>query len=497
MYSASADFLTKIKSKIRKITWSGTITTVGGSTYDFDDDPETLKGKIISGSITRSISSQSLAIGTAYASTFSMEIVLPGVSRYELYDGIVEIFCSIDGASDVIPMGIYTISEASQTLDHINIKAYDYMVDFDAVNFSASQNTVIQSPYDWLIEFCSVCGVTLGNTLAEIEAMPNGIRNTGFADAVASVSTYRDALSFIAAYLGGFAYIGRDGALYIGQYGSTANDTIAANFRFASELSDFKTTYDGLYATYKDGGVQEYVDNTNSGGIVLDLGTNPFLQINNQTNRLAALQEIIDAWDSIYYVPFSVEMPLVPIYDPGDVLKFTGNQASTYDLGAITEITYNIGGSMSVKCSGDNPILYGSQDRFSKTLGGLEKEYSNGQETGDKPFWLLSTTNTSVLTVGSSEVQIAEIEYNQKTYGQNVEMILTIDAQISATATVNIRVVVDDDASLEMSVTEEKSLSGERTFHCSNPQLIYGEGIHACKVYMTVTDNPVLVGDLY
>lgn len=497
MYSASAQYKTAIKADTVNISWSGTITTVGGSTYDFDDDPSTLNGKIISGSITRSISSQSLNVGTAYASTLSLEIVLPGVSRYELYDGIVEIYCSIDGATDVIPMGIYTISEASQTLDHINVKAYDYMVDFDAVKFSPNMNTTIQSPFDWLMEICSACGVTLGSTLAEIEAMPNGIRNTGFADSVASVSSYRDLLSFIAAYLGGFAYIGRDGALYIGQYSSVASDTIPANFRYSSELSDFRTTYDGLYATYKDGGIQEYVDNTNSGGIVLDLGVNPFLQINNQTNRLAALQEIIDAWDGIYYVPFSVEMPLVPIYDPGDVLKFTGNQASTYDLGAITEITYNIGDKMSVKCSGDNPILYGAQDRLSKTLGGLEKEYSNGQETGDKPFWLLSTTNTSVLTVGSSEVQIAEIEYNQKTYGQNVEMILTIDAQISATATVNIRVVVDDDASLEMSVTEEKSLSGERTFHCSNPQLIYGEGIHACKVYMTVTDNPVLVGDLY
>ena len=497
MYSASADFLTKIKSKIRKITWSGTITTVGGTTYAFDDDADTSNGKIISGSITRAISSQSLNIGTAYASTLSLEIVLPGVSRYELYGGVVDISCEIDGATDVIPMGVYTISEATQTLDHINVKAYDNMLKFDDVAFSAASNTTIQSAFDWLTEMCSLAGVTLGNTAAEIEAMPNGIRKTGFADSVADVSTCRDVISYIAAFLGGFAYIDRSGELFIGSYGSTSSDTIAANFRYSSALSDFRTTFDGLYATYKDGGVQEYVDNTNTGGIVLDIGTNPFLQFSNQTNRLAALQEIIDLWNGVYYVPFDVEMPLVPIYDPGDVLTFTGNQASTYDLGAITEITYNIGGKMSVKCSGDNPILYGAQDRFSKVLGGVEKEYSNGQETGDKDFWLLSTTNTSVLSVGSTEVQIAEIEYDQKTYGQNIEMLLTIDAEISASATVNIRVVADDDASLEMSITEEKTFSGKRAFHCTNPQKIYGEGVHACKVYMTVTDNPITVGDLY
>ena len=75
-------------------------------------------------------------------------------------------------------------------------------------------------------------------------------------------------------------------------------------------------------------------------------------------------------------------------------------------------------------------------------------------------------------------------------------MILTLDCVLSATAEVNIRVVVDDDTDLQMSVTESKSMIGERVFHCSNPQKIYGEGTHACKVYMTVTDSPTLWSDL-
>ena len=496
MYSASADFLTKIKSNIRKITWSGTITTVGGSTYQFDDNPTTSDGKIISGSINRSISSQSLNIGTAYASTFSAEIVLSGVSRYELYDGVISISCSIDGALDVIPMGIYTISEASQTADHINIKAYDNMVKFDAVDFNASANTSVLSPFSWLSRICAACSVTLGNTQAQIEAMPNGQRRTGFADCVTDAKTWRDVLSYMSAYLGGFAYIGRDGKLYIGSYGSTSADTVPSRFRYTSDLSDFRTTYDGLYATYKDGGVQEYVSNTNSGGLVLDLGVNPFLQISNDNNRQDALQEIIDLWDGVYYVPYSSDMPLVPIYDPGDVLTFTDNQAGAYDLGAITTITYNIGGAMSVVCTGDNPILAEAQDRFTKTIAGLSSEYSNGQEVGDKEFWLLFNTLTEEMEVDSTETLVTEIEYEQKTFCQNIEMVLTLNATLSATATVDIRVCVDDDIDLQMEVTEEKSPIGKRVFHCSNPQKIYGEGTHACKVYMTVTDNPLLWSDL-
>jgi hypothetical protein len=188
---------------------------------------------------------------------------------------------------------------------------------------------------------------------------------------------------------------------------------------------------------------------------------------------------------------------MMPHYDPGDVLQFTNNQAAEYDYGAITELVYNIGKGTSATCCGDNPILAEAQDRFAKSIEGLSSSYNNSKKTGGTDFWILSTTNTSVLEVGSTEVQIAEIEYKQSTYGQSLEMILPVNANLSESATVNIRVVVDDDADLEMNITEEKSFAGKREFHCSNPQKVYGIGTHACKVYMTVTDNAINVGDLY
>ena len=491
MYSASADFLTKIKSNTRDITWNGTITTTGGVVYTFDDE-----NIINSGSITRMISQQSLRIGTVYAASLSIELILPGVSRYELYNGTIELECSIDGALDVIPMGSYTIGEALQASDHITLKAYDNMLLFDSVGFVPASHVDIQTPYNWLVEACTACGVTLGSTSAQISVMPNGSRKTGFADVVSDVKSWRDVLGYLATYLGGYAYIGRDGKLYIGQYGSTSADTVPSSFRYSSNLSDYRTTYDGINAIYKNDGVQEYTTNTNTGGLVLELGVNPFLQITDQTNRMDALQEIIDAWNGIYYVPFDSDMPLVPTYDPGDILTFTDNQASVYDIGAICEITYNIGGQMHIKCSGDNPRLASTQDRYTKIVSSVNENTNNGQQVGGKDFWLLMLTNEEQITVSSTEIQIAEIEYNQSTYGQRLEMILTIDATLSATAVVNIRVVVDDESDLQMNVTESKSMLGERVFHCSNPQMVYGVGVHSCKVYMTVTDSPLLWSDI-
>lgn len=489
MYSASATYLTKIKSNTRKLSWSGTITTVGGSTYSLTN------ASFVNGSIARSISSQSLNIGTAYASTFSAEIILAGVSRYELYDGVVEISSSVDGALDLIPMGKFTISEASQTSDHINIKAYDNMVKFDAVEFSATLITAIQTPFLWLSDACVACGVTLGNTEAQIEAMPNGRRKTGFADSVADAKTWRDVLSYITAYLGGYAYIGRDGKLYVGHYKAGSDDTVASNFRYSSILSDFRTTYDGLYATYKEGGLQEYISNSNSGGLVLDLGVNPFLQFTDEDNRHEALQEIIDMWDGVYYVPYSVNMPLVPIYDVGDVLTFTDKQAGAYDIGVITEITYSIDGKMSVKCTGDNPVLADAQDRFTKVLSGLSSEYSNGQEVGTKNFWLLHTHTIANNNIGNSKTLVAEIEFNQKTDVQRMGFMFDCDGTLSASAVVKVEMTVDDEVIWTEEYTDRK-LAGKIPFPHNMGQRITGKGTHTAKVYMTVTNSALLWSEL-
>ena len=486
MYSVSAAFLSAIKSNIRVFHWSGTINTPTPITLSDDD--------IIEGSIVRSIAGDSLEIGSVYSSQLTLKLGL-SISRYELYGCEISISCSLAGVADVIPMGTFIITEALQSVGEITITAFDSMVKFDDVTFSASANNSLKNPYNWLSQMCTACGVTLGNTKAEIEALPNGRRMTGFADCVTDVQTWRDVLGYLGAYLGGFAYIGRDNKLYIGTYGTTSVDTIPSSFRSSSELSDFRTTYDGLYAIYKNDGVQEYVSNTNSGGIVLDLATNPFLQITESTNREAALQEIIDAWDGIYYVPYSSDLPLMPHYDPADVLTFIDNQAGVYDYGAITEITYNIREAMNVICSGDNPRLAEAQDRFSKTIEGLSSEYSNGQEVGGKNFWLLHSENTESLTVGFTKTQVSEIEYNQTTDVQRLGFMFTCDGDLSATALIKVEITVDDELDNTFEVSQ-KYLNGRRHIPVTWGSHITGKGLHTAKVYMTVTDSPLTWGEL-
>ena len=488
MYRASADFNTLIKEKERTFTYSGTITTTGGATHDF------VGGDMRSGKLVRSICGDSIEIGTVYASEFDCELSL-SVNRYELYGGTITLNIKIEGASDVIPMGIFTIAEVNQTSDRLQIKAYDNMVKFDAISFSAGTENSVQSPYAWLSQACLACGVTLAMTSAQIEALPNGNRKIGFADVATDVDSWRDVLRYLSAYLGSYAYIGRDGELYLGQFGSISADTIPANFRYTSGLSDYRTTYDGLYATYKDGGVQEYIPNTNSGGIILDLGINPFLQISDTANRQAALHEIIDSFNGVYYVPYSSDIPMNPLYDCGDVLTFTGNQADAYDYGAITEIVLTIGNSMHITCAGDNPILAAAQDRFTKSVAGLSEGYNNGQEVGTKNFWLLDTHTIANNNISSTKTLVASIEFDQKTDVQRMGFMFDCDGTLSASAVVTVEITVDDEVVWTEEYTERK-LKGKRSFPHNMGQRITGKGTHIARVYMTVTDTALTWGEL-
>jgi len=499
MYPVSATFKDYIKRNTVSYSWSGTIVDKEGTSYEITN------ANIIKNSsrITKRCSTDQLSVGTTCAAELELNLYLD-VDRYKLYGGTSEISFILDEGIDAnenpvteeVPMGIFTISECNQSNGKLSIIAYDNMQKFDKVKFTASLNNEILTPFNWLSLICDECGVVLGNTSSQIAGMPNGNRPTGFADVVSDADTWRDVLGYMAAYLGGFAYIGRDGKLYIGQYHAVIVDTITASFRSFSNLSDFRTTYDGLYATYKDGGVQEYVSNNNSNGLVLDLGINPFLQFNDQTNRLAALQEIIDAWNGVYYVPYDSDMPLMPHYDLADVIQFTNNQAGEYDYGAITEIVYNLGSQISVNCCGDNPILAAAQDRFTKTVAGLSSSYNNGQEIGTKNFWLLHTENASAITVGSTKLQVAEIEFKQITDVQRLALVFTCELSLSTTAIIDLTLTVDDEEAYTFEVTEEKAMKGKRILNATKAFRITGKGTHIAKVYMKVTDNSLKWSDL-
>ena len=189
-------------------------------------------------------------------------------------------------------------------------------------------------------------------------------------------------------------------------------------------------------------------------------------------------------------------MPLIPIYDVGDVIQFYDNQSAQYDYGAITELTFTIGGTMTVKCSGENPLLMESYDKFSKTVEGVNDDYTNGQEVGTKEFWILHTTNTAELTVGSTKMQVAEIEWNQSVDVMRLGMMFSCECNLSKSSDIRLVLTVDDNNLYTYDVTKSKTRYGTEIVTADCGFTVHGKALHTAKAYLTVTDSALLWSDL-
>ena len=127
MYPVSNAFLTAVKDKTRKYYWTGRITTAAGTVYNFTQE-DIVKG---SGSITsQCCGNAEIELGTVYASELDISL-FSTIDRYTLEDAIVEMFYHLqlaDESYEMIPMGIFEVSEANRKVKTLEIKAYDYML---------------------------------------------------------------------------------------------------------------------------------------------------------------------------------------------------------------------------------------------------------------------------------------------------------------------------------------------------------------------------------
>ena len=443
MFPTPSEYET-IMAGARNIWYEGTITTVAGDTYTFDTS------NIVSGtgSVNRRITDgTSLAIGSVTAAQFDVKLFWTGIDRYELYDAKINVSCFVgkpetsyvsEKWSDVstkkwseltstkweqlqgaieFPIGEFFVNEVTQDATTVSITAYDALLRFD-VNYV--HTVANKTPYEWLDAWCYACGVKLGTTEAQIRSMPNGIRKLSCdVDSVSDISTYRDVLSYLCTVLCAVAVIGRDGLLYIQNYGTTAAKTFDQSQRYSSTLSDYVCYYTHMVSVYGET-IENYTNTSYSGaddGITLDIDVNPFLQIANETTRHAACQAILDKLAAVHYAPYEVSLPTRPELDIMDVVKWSGGQAGTQDFGAIMDITYNFDSPMSLECAGDNPKTI-KDNKYVKTI----KSVSRASKQNDDFSGLLANAYGMYRTEIEDPVLEGAYTYalhNEKTYEQS------------------------------------------------------------------------------
>ena len=153
MYPVSEAFLSAVQENTRRYYWTGKITTVSGTVYEFENK-DILKG---SGYITRSCCSNTeIELGSVYAAEMKITLFLD-VDRYSLEGAIVELFYSLeleDGTVETIPMGVFEVTEANRNIKTLELVGYDYMLRFDK---NASTDGSSGCPYDFLKLACDKC----------------------------------------------------------------------------------------------------------------------------------------------------------------------------------------------------------------------------------------------------------------------------------------------------------------------------------------------------
>ena len=516
MYAINRDvYDAMMESRNRTVAWHCTITLTTGDVLTLDNS------KIVSnvGEIRGQCSGNSdIAIGNAFASELTIQLINVYIDRYLLYDGELDLYARIsffgklnwqsavsytwnnlhtskwDNINGTVfydfPMGKFIIKEAMQTAGKIKITAYDFMIKFDVALPTMDKDA--KTPYAWLKTACTACGVTLGTSRHDLYYMPNGLRTVAFANSNKEVKTWRDVISQAVAVLGGNAMIGRDGSLVVRQYTNRTVDAITTGGRYRSEFSDYQSYYTGIYLSYREEAIQDYQTNAASAaedtGLAYDLGYNCFLQIDDTTTRRAMLKEIIDAQAGLVFSPFTVSAPFNPCYDIMDSLEFSGNQADpTRDIAPITSIIWRIGGKMDIACGGENPALQEAQSRESKAL-----ENMDSGSLGESLWMVMGNAPASATTISANTAtKVGEAMFYAKDDLSMLQIAYTAYYVLNKMALIEAEIFVD---STSVYKTKQNQLTDVNALTVTTGYELGGKESHTVQVYLTVKEATVDIG---
>ena len=433
MYNVSQAFITATNKPIQRHTIRG---YVGNTPFTAQD--------VVSKSfkITNQLCENSkVALGGVYTAkltlTFDTAFANATVTRGGWLGVVITPEIGITLADETVefvpaPSKEYIVNEAKWTEQGLSITAYDNLSKFDK---SLNYNQSTGKAFDFLTYACNECGVVLGMTEQECEALTNGSYVFGlYPDD--SVKTYRDLIAWLAQACTCFALIGRDGKLYLKSLPAPAEvDTINTGKRFTgASFSDFETFYTGISVVNIDSNTTSYYNVTPDNGLTMNLGSNPFLQYGTDEVKAQVRTAILNKLATFRATPFSATMLTNPAYDLGDCLKFVGGIAND-NYCVIMQYALDID-KLSVLGFGENPALMSAQSKTDKDISGLK-----GQNKENKITYY-TYSNVGDISIEDDPEQVcnirfATVEQTTVTLWQEYKLDVTLDdadtpAQITA-----------------------------------------------------------------
>lgn len=383
MYAVSAEYLEQLKSPVHRYRITGMI----GQTEFSDRD--ILQGSL---SVTNQASSgDDLIVGSVYIGCLRMTLLdIPVTDKMQI---TISEGLNVNGTFEDVPIGVFTVDEATRTEYGTDIVAYDNMTKFDK-NFG--YDTFTGKPYEILSMLCRDCSVTLGMTQADVQALTNGTQ-TLVLMTESDIKTYRDCLFWLAQSCASFATIDRQGRLVLRRYKATADDTVTNYHRFTGcRFSNFETRYSGLSCVDMATQKTKYYAMPDDRYLTYNLGSNPFLQ---QADKDVLRRNVLLGLQNIQYVPFEASVHAGAVYDLGDVICFSGGIADGTKLSCITNFEYTYKQTVKLAGVGKDPAQVNADSKTDKNLQGL----MNSIEAEKMQYYMFTNPHEVVVADGDTE----------------------------------------------------------------------------------------------
>lgn len=392
MYALSSE----AKKNIQSYTISGTVGDVA-----FNDT------NILRGSLkvnNRCSDSSTFRLGGVYIGQLNVTFIGLNIVRNDWIGK--EITFSVTIGENTIPVGTFYVDSAKHTKNLVAVTAYDAMIRLDKI-FGLDVGAYGQA-YDMLKFACDECGVDLGMSRSEIEALPNGTQPFVLEE-LGDIETWRDFVYWLAVSLCSFATIDRSGSLVLRTFHKNVDDTINPNVRYSiSGYGDEIITYTGAEVFIAEDSSVEYYPAAQDTGYTLNIGENPFMQ-GPKEQRSHYMENIVANLSEIEYNPCEVTIPFGIHYDLGDVLKFPSGQGSETNLFCIMAYSWTYYGEY--KITG----IAGQKQSKNKTDKNLQSLLNN---VGKNEFTSYEQRNLQPITIGDGETErllMARIASNKDT----------------------------------------------------------------------------------
>ena len=401
MYPVSSDYINKILStevRVRRI--KGTLDSVPFETRDILADSLKYNNQIAKGA--------DISLGGVFTGALELTFLKSfsdGITRGSWRGRKINLSIGLKLGENLwedVPIGVFEIDNAEHSEIGVSITAYDNMPKFDK---KLVINTSSGYPYDYLYYCCTRCGVTMGMTRAQVEALPNGDEYIGIYPEN-DMTSYRDMVSWVACTLGGYATINRTGALVIRTFSDTANLTVNKIQRAkGGSWCDFITTYTGVSVVNMEDDTVRYYGASIDDGLTMKLGSNPFMQFGTDETKERMANAIIGSLSAFQYTPFKCSSFIDPAIDLGDIINYTQGLAGTLSKGMVMKVTYTFNKGIKLEGFGRNPALFGAQSKTDKNIAGLISREDSGKDR----ITIVDFENVSQIDIDSSWHQIAKL----------------------------------------------------------------------------------------